>query len=150
MDQQDIKEVVVRLLLVKLNEECTCLCRRTSTSLFHSIPVDHLANFNWKNMAAELEQKAPLLITLLHSITVRNDLRNTAKTGTAHYPGICFAAAILLLLKERNREMCGLQSLVSLLMYSCHAEKQVNNIMTNQRYTKCLSLPLFCVAVNML
>ena len=91
-------------------------------------------------MAAELEQNAPLLFTLLHSITVRNDHRNTAKTGTAHYPGICFAAAILL--KERNREMCGL--------YSCHAEKQVNNIMTNQGYTKCLSLPLFCVAVNVM
>ncbi len=48
------------------------------------------------------------------------------KVGEAHFPGICSAAAILL--KERNREMCGLQSLVSLLMYSCHAEKQVKFI----------------------
>ena len=52
-----------------------------------------------------------------------NDHRNIIKVGAAHYPGICCAAAILL--KERNHEMCGLQSLVSLIMYTCHAEKQV-------------------------
>ena len=46
------------------------------------------------------------------------------KVDTAHHPGIYSAAAVLL--KERNREICGLQSHVSLLMYSCHAEKQVH------------------------
>ena len=44
------------------------------------------------------------------------------KVGSSHNPGICCAAADLL--KERNREMCGLQSLVSLLMFSCHAKKR--------------------------
>ena len=111
----------MRLLLVKLNEECTSLCRKTPTSPFHSIPVEQLVTFNWKDIAADLEQKAPLLFKVLHSITARNDHRNIVKVGAAHYPGICAAAAILL--KERNREMCGLQSLVSLIMYSCHAEK---------------------------
>ena len=74
-------------------------------------------------MIAELQLKAPLLFKVLHSLSSRNDHRNTLKVGVAHYPGICSAAAILL--KERNREMCGLQSLISLLLYSCHAEKQV-------------------------
>ena len=32
------------------------------------------------------------------------------------------AAAVL---KERNQEMCGVQSLTSSLLYSCHCEKQV-------------------------
>lgn len=30
-----------------------------------------------------------------------------------------------MILKERNREMCGLQSVVSLLMYNCHCYSQV-------------------------
>ena len=122
MSQDDIREATVRLL-VKLNEECTSVCRMALTSPFHAIPVEQLVTFNWKDMAADLEQKAPLLFRVLHSITARNDHRTMVKVGDAHYPGISSAAAILL--KERNREMCGLQSLVSLIMYSCHAEKQV-------------------------
>ena len=73
-------------------------------------------------MVTDLKVKAPLFFTLLDSITSRNDHRNIAKVGVTHYTGISAAA---ILLKERNREMCGLQSLVSLLLYSCHAEKQV-------------------------
>ena len=123
LGQEDLKAAIVQQLLVKLNEECTNLCKKTTVSVFRTIPVDRLSNFTWKDMVEELQQKAPFLFSLLHSIVSRNDHRNTVKVATAHYPGICFAAAALL--KERNREMCGLQSLVSLLMYSCHAEKQV-------------------------
>ncbi len=108
LGQDDVKGVLL------LNEECTSLCRKTTTSPFHTIPVNWLASFKWKDMIADLQLKAPFLFTLLHSIVSRNDHRNVV---------ICSAAAILL--KERNREMCGLQSLVSLLIYSCHAEKQV-------------------------
>jgi len=42
----------------------------------------------------------------------------------AHYPGICITVAVFL--KERNWEMCGMQSLISLL-YSSHIEKQIIN-----------------------
>ena len=110
-----MKEAIIKLLLRELNEECTNLCRKTSTSPFHTIPADHLANFKWKDMVNDLQLKAPLLFTVLHSIVSRNDHRNAVKVGAAHYPGICSAAVILL--KERNREMCGLQSLISLLMF---------------------------------
>ena len=123
MQHDGIREAVVRVLLGKLNEECTNLCRKTTPSHFHTIPVDQLDTFSWKDMVADLQQKAPFVFTVLDSITSRNDHRNTTKVGAVHYPGICSAVAILL--KERNREMCGLQSLVSLVMYSCHAEKQV-------------------------
>ena len=122
--EQDIKNAVIHQLLVKLNDECTNLCRKSVISPFRTIPVDQMASFKWKDMVEELQQRAPILFTVLQSVASRNDHRNTVKTTTAHYPGICSAAAIIL--KERNREMCGLQSIVSLLMYSCHAEKQVH------------------------
>ena len=116
-------EKLFDMLLGKLNEECTNLCRKTTPSIFHTIPFDKLYTFSWKDMVADLQQKAHLVFTVLDSITSRNDHRNTMKVGDVHYPRICSAAAILL--KERNRDMCGLQSLVALMMYSCHAEKQV-------------------------
>ena len=112
------------MLLGKLNEECTNLCRKTTPSLFLiTIPFDKLDTFSWKDMVADLQQKAHLVFTVLDScITSRNNHQNTMKVGAVHYSRICSAAAILL--KERNCKMCGIQSLVS-MMYSCHAKKRV-------------------------
>ena len=123
LGQDNIKNAIIQQLLVILNKECTSLCKKDAISPFRIIPVDQMTSFNWKELVEELKCRAPFLFTILHSIASRNDHRNKVKTATVHYPGICSAAAIIL--KERNREMCGLQSIVSLLMYSCHAEKQV-------------------------
>lgn len=126
LNEDDLREAIIKQLLRELNEECTNLCRKTTKSPFRTIPVDELANFKWNDLVAELQLKAPLLFKIFHSIAARNDHRNVVKVGVAHYPGICSATAILL--KERNREMGGLQSLVSLIMYFCHAEKQVHRL----------------------
>lgn len=119
-----VREAVTTQLLLTLNEECSKLCRRKKpTSLFRKVPMEDLTTFNWNGMIAELTQEAPLLLKMLQCVVARNDSRNMSKVGVAHYPGICTAAAVML--KDRNREMCGLQSLLSLLLYSCHCEKQV-------------------------
>ena len=65
-------------------------------------------------MVRELEAQAPLLLKALSSIVTHNDHRSVSKVGASHFPVICMAAAVIL--KERNREMCGVQSLISLLM----------------------------------
>ena len=83
-----------------------------------------MASNTWKVFISELESKAPTLLHLLTTLVSFNDRRNVSKVGTSHYPSICTAVAVLL--KERNREMCGLQSLVSALLYSCHSEKQAS------------------------
>ena len=113
-------------LLRTLNLECSVLCRkRKPVSLFRKIPVNKLAEFKWAEMIAELEHDAPLLLKILHCMVAKNNSRNKCKVGAARYPGICTAVSVVL--KERNREMCGLQSCLSLLMYSCHCEKQVTH-----------------------
>ena len=68
----------------------------------------------------DLKSKAPTLLQLVTSVVSVNDHRNTSKVGNSHHPGICAAFAVLL--KERNREMCGLQSIVSVLMYACYVQ----------------------------
>ena len=52
-----------------------------------------------------------------------NDHRNKQKCGAAHYPGICMAVAVIL--NERSQKMAGIQSLVSMILFASHAEKQV-------------------------
>ena len=126
MAMDSVREVLFNLFLDAINSECNNLCQRSpeNRSLFRKMPPSHLTDFKWSELVSELEARAPLLLKALSSVVARNDHRNQSKVGTSHYPGICMAAAVLL--KERNREMCGVQSLISLLMYSCHCEKQVH------------------------
>lgn len=87
-------------------DEFSSLCQRTG-SLFRSIPVTALARNNWDVFVSELKSKAPTLLNILLTLVSFNDRRNTTKVGAAHHPGVCAAVAVLL--KERSREMCGLQ-----------------------------------------
>ena len=65
----------------------------------------------------------PTLLQLLTAVVGVNDDRNTSKKGEQHHPGVCTAMAILF--KERNREMCGIQTFISLVMFSSHVPKKV-------------------------
>ena len=126
-----VREAITTQFMGILNQECRKVCRKGTptnpeSSLFRSVSVDQCARFRWTDMMAELEQNAPLLLSFIQCLVTRSDRRNKSKVGAAHFPGICTAVAVIL--KERNREMCGLQGLLSLLMYSCHCEKQVNTV----------------------
>lgn len=119
-----VREAIIQVLLGDMEDECRKLCRKKPTcTLFRKYPVDKLAEFKWMDLINELKCDAPLLLDIISSLVSHSDSRNKTKAGPAHYPGICSTVAVLL--KERNREMCGLQSQISLLMYSCHCEKQV-------------------------
>lgn len=116
---------VFDLFMKQISTECDCLCRRgmSVASIFRKIPVSQLNQFKWESCIEELKTTAPLLLQMLTTMVGKNDARNMQKRDTAHYPGICFAVAVIL--KERSREMCGLQSLVSLLLMASGVEKKV-------------------------
>ena len=123
MDHKGLADVVLQLLLNKLESECAALSQRSPPlSLFRRISTDKIAIFEWNKLVENLTQKAPTLFRILFSIVAHYDLRNK-KMDTAHYPGLCMTVAVLL--KERNREICGVQSLISLILYSSHVDKQV-------------------------
>ena len=126
---EEVREAVFTHFLDAIDHECTILCRRLAPTHFRTVPVEGIQQFNWQPLVNDLECCSPLLFSTLTRIAGHSDRRNKGKLGPAHFPGICTAAAVIL--KERNREMCGLQSVVSLLMYSCHCEKQVIHVYTH-------------------
>ena len=69
----------------------------------------------------ELESTAQLLLRLMLLIVSHSDHRNKEKRRARHYPGMCMAIATLL--KERNREMSGVQTPISLSLFSSHVQK---------------------------
>ena len=130
---EEVREAVFMHFLDAIDHECTTLCRKLAPTHFRTVPMENVQQFNWQPFVDDLECCSPLLFRALTRIAGYSDRRNKGKVGPAHFPGICTAVAVIL--KERNREMCGLQSVVSLLMYTCHCEKQVIHV-----YIQCESV----------
>lgn len=122
-----LAEHVFDLFIDLMSSECNSLCRHTrgqeALFLFRKIPVSQLPEFKWQKCIEELQSAAPHILQVLIAIASKNDKRNTVKQGSAHFPGICIALAVIL--KERNREMCGIQSLVSVLLMMSGVNKKV-------------------------
>ena len=124
MGHKGLADNILQLLLNKIESECAHMSQRiTPVSPFRRIAIDKYTTFQWKDFIEHLSETAPTLFFILSSVVAHSDRRNKKKLNTSHYPGLCMAIAVLL--KERNREMCGVQSLVSLLIYSSHVDKQV-------------------------
>jgi len=97
-------------------------CKRTlPLSSLRKMDADRCGSFEWKTFVEDLKKKAPTLHAVFSCIVSRSDQH----PNSTYYPGLCMSVAILL--KERNREMSGLQNIVSLLLYSSHVDKQVSD-----------------------
>lgn len=84
---------------------------------------DQMRQFNWSLLIKDLQAKAPILFKMLYTVVSHSDKRNQLKRDEAHHPAICMAVATLL--KDRNREMGGLQTIVSLLLFKSCVKKLV-------------------------
>ena len=122
---KELRHLVELKMLDILNSECSTLCRRKvdPPSPFRKIEVSQLAEFKWSNFIQDLEVNAPTLLKVFSTIASHNDHRNDHKLGERHVPGIYMAISTLL--KERNREMCGIQTMLSLILFASRAQKQV-------------------------
>lgn len=125
---EQLSNAIIDHITSTIDSECSALSRRSIPSRFRKVCVPQMVDFRWSTFAEDLAMKAPTLDHILSSVISHSDARNKSKVDTAHIPGKCMMAAVLL--KERNREMCGLQSVISLLLYYSHAEKPVYFIIT--------------------
>ena len=98
------------------------MCQKSNPSFFWKLPVSEFATFQWKQFIDELRLKAPTFLRILCEMSSHKQ-----KSLSLQYPGICVAASVLLK---------AIQSLITLLLFSIHAEKQV----CNNAWTQCLSL----------
>ena len=104
------------------------MCKKISEtpSLFRNITVSSMDQFSWTAAIQELQKKCPILLCLLSSLVNRNDHCNKRKHGESDYPGISMAIAAIL--KERNREICGIQTYVALVLFNSRVQKKVHKI----------------------
>ena len=123
----EIRTVLVNKMVEMMDGECLASCRMPKdteeTPPFRKMTFDQLNEFKWEMLISELQTRALLLLKLLSTIVSHSDKRNQHKQGTVHCPAICMAVATIL--KERNKNMVGLQTLVSLLLFKSLVQKQV-------------------------
>ena len=125
----ELREQLIQKFIDIIGSECTtkCKCNLPSSnvpSLFRKIPIKDMPEFKWSRCLEEVKAHALTFLRRLVSVSSRTDRRNKEKRGDSHSLGICMALACIF--KERNREMCGVQTLLSLLLFKSCAEKVHN------------------------
>ena len=124
----EIRNLLLLRFFDLIDKECAELCRKNpgTISRFRNIPVDKLVQFKWNDVIDDMRSKSPTLLQVFSTVVSHNDHRNTSKKGDQqHNPSICMATAVLL--KERNREMCGVQLVISIALYLSRVQKKVSN-----------------------
>lgn len=133
----DLKQQLINKVLELIDGECALLCSRSQPGPFRCAKITKLDTFTWDCYIHEMEQKSPILLRLLRLIVSHSDHRNQQKQAEHHVPGICMTTAIML--KERNREMVGVQTHISLALFTSQVNKQVRECSKKHMYV--YSLP---------
>ena len=76
-----------------------------------------ICSFRWEELQQQLQEKAPVLSTLLHAC-----IPSTSSFNPHAIVGLC----VSILAKARRPAACLLQRLVLLVLYAGHAGKQVS------------------------
>ena len=122
LSKPSVRQRVLNRVVQEIDDECMSVCRRQPVLVFRKITPLQMESFSWDCYIKELETKCPILYQILETVVSHSDRRNSQKKGEAHHPGICMVAAVLL--KERNREMVGVQSLLSLVLPPSSQERE--------------------------
>jgi hypothetical protein len=108
---------ILRYHSLKLKEEAKTLCSSTGdTCLLRSKLTDSILTIDWEALHRELCDKAPLLMSVLESVT-------PTKRQPCKKAALCMCASVLLFARTKNMSL--IQRVISILLYAGHASKQV-------------------------
>lgn len=120
----ELRNLLIAKVLDLVNKECNELCRKKKDpSPFRKIAIEKIPLFTWDIFADCFKSLAPTTFKFASIIVCHSDKRNEFKKGVRHIPTICMALAMLL--KERNREMVGLQCVISVALFASQVQKKV-------------------------
>jgi len=81
--------------------------------------VHHLSNFHFDRFVNELKCKAPTLLAVLTAAA------RPCRSKKREPDPFVIAMAAAVLLKQRNKDLCMVQTIIGCLLYSGHAAKRV-------------------------
>ena len=130
MNDSGIKRRIIQITGERIRKEMKTMCGLSSISLLRDFAPERLRSFQWKDLVEEMQRDAPTLLEILQGCVMRN--KRKKQVGMSYrfkdesIIGICAA----ILLRHQNPQMNLIQRIVSLLLYSGHAPKQVSTNVT--------------------
>jgi len=120
--QECIKDTITRQFLLEqlarlIRSELKALCSTKESNMLYQKTNEALNQFSWNQLMAELESNAPVLLYILKVCTSTKGQR----INTNAVIGMCIA----IITKHRHFKMSLVQRIISLILYSGHANKQV-------------------------
>ena len=117
-----LKKATLDEVVNVIKAECVALCRHTpKQSILRVCSTKQLLTFRWSKVLSELKSRTPTLLSILNAAA---EPAYKCRKQTASPPcAVGMAAAILL--KQHNKHLCLLQTIISILLYAGHAAKRV-------------------------
>ena len=126
MNHRRIREFILRQVGKLIRKDMEHLCSTKAPSMLRKRTVEAMKSFCWEDFLKELEATSPTFYRLLRDCVFRK--RRKASKHAKSYAvndsaviGMCAA----ILLRHRNSNMNLVQRIISTLLYSGHAPKQV-------------------------
>ena len=114
---ETLKNPVTRRVLSLIGREIQEIKAMSSDKTHSILSTESLKEFEWRTLLEELHTNAPVLVGILQAATKTRVTRLNGGAIVGMYASI--------LMKHRNPKMNLLQKIVSLVLYSGHAFKQV-------------------------
>ena len=127
MKCDEVRTVVIELLMKELNDQCSHLCEKLRfNSILRQTSLDDLLKFTWQCLVDEWKTEAPLYWSFLQAVASPPRPRNKQKglKESSRYPSMCMGGAVLL--KERNKDMSALHHLMGIYLYHGDLHKSVS------------------------
>lgn len=78
--KSSLKKSINKCILKEIKKESKTLCAKNTISSLRQISSQHLATFRFDTLASELQQKSPLLYSILHEV-MNGSIRGIAVTA---------------------------------------------------------------------
>ena len=132
LNHKDVKGCVIAKVGKLVREEIRCLCSDRHDSVLKNTNPRTLNNFKCETVISEMEECAPTLLSILRECTrplkVRKQLRTQRKRRQVvaqSDQNAIIAMCTAILCKNRNKNMCLLQKIISLVLQAGRSSKQV-------------------------
>ena len=112
---EKIKKEIMQLVKKEVERECTHLCSKKNPSCLRKTDKEDMLDFSMEKLCSEVEDRAPMLHTVLSAAAINRRSRAETETPAARFGAVGMAAAVCL--RNRSRYMIAVQFPITNFLY---------------------------------
>ena len=101
------------------------LCKMNPPSMLRDTSLESLTSFTWDALVEELRERSPTLYQILKEAAQKRRKVSKARKSYIVEDNTVIGLCSAVLMRHKNNKMNMVQRIISLLLYSEHASKQV-------------------------